>query len=128
MVWALGLDGYLHWSVSRYYNDPWNNFDHAAYAEECLVFPDAGPSVIPTLALKGYREGIYDVRYLETLETLMALYPGVNTDAELFVEDLRVTLRAEWPGNDTHLQKPWHSYRQQVIRYIESYPMESGLW
>lgn len=128
MVWALGLDGYLHWSLSRYYNDPWNNFDHAAYAEECLVFPDAGPSVIPTLALKGYREGIYDVRYLETLETLIATYPGVNPDAELFLADLRVVLQAEWPGTDTHLQKPWHSYRQQVIRYIESYQLEGVLW
>lgn len=123
MVWALGLDGYLHWSLSRYYNDPWNNFDHTAYAEECLVFPDAGPSVIPTLALKGYREGIYDVRYLETLETLTAMYPGANPDAELFVADLRVRLRAEWPGTNVHLETPWHSYRQQVIRYIETYPL-----
>jgi len=121
MVWALGLDGYLHWSLSRYYNDPWNNFDHAAYAEECLVFPDAGPGAIPTLALKGYREGIYDARYLETLETLAALHPGVNPEAELFLLNLRVQLRAEWPGTNMHLENPWHSYRQQVIRYIEAY-------
>ena len=39
------------------------------------------------------------------------------TDAELFVADLRVTLRAEWPGNDTHLQKPWHSYRSMKGMY-----------
>lgn len=125
MVWALGLDGYLHWSLSRYYNDPWNNFDHATYAEECLVFPDAGPSVVPTLAFKGYREGIYDVRYLETLEMLTTVHPGLNPDAEVFLADLRVQLRAEWPGVNIHLEKPWHSYRQQVIRYIEMYPLHT---
>lgn len=121
-LWAMNLQGYIHWALSRYYNDPWNDFDHASIRDECLLYPDARPSTIHTLALRGVREGITDLRFIETLEAAItsAAAGAKKTAAQSFLDTTKISLQAEWSAAtaDSVLLRDWHALRNTVIDHI----------
>jgi len=69
VLWKNKYDGAMPYAFMTSYRNTWNDFDHKYFRDHNLVYPTSD-SIIETLALKGYREAIDDVRYLTYLESL----------------------------------------------------------
>src|SRR5690625_5047497 len=68
LLWAYNYDGSLVYAYQDSFGFIYNDFDHPSYRDHALVYPTSD-GVINTLAWKGYREGIYDLKYISTLES-----------------------------------------------------------
>jgi hypothetical protein len=84
MAYATGADVITVYSIGDSMNDPFNDFDPlpdgiypANPTDYNLVYAtwDDG-RIMPTMAVEGLREGITDLRYIATLERLIAEYPN----------------------------------------------------
>ena len=79
--WARGYDGCVIWA----YNwpgggHPWNDFDSATM-DWMLAYRDIEDRIVPTPAWQGVREGVDDLRYVATLENLIARVPAEMEEA-----------------------------------------------
>ena len=65
-IWQYDYDGHMTYSFNGNMVDPWNDFDHSYYKDEMMRYPtlDGG---IDTIQWEGFREGVNDLRYLNTL-------------------------------------------------------------
>ena len=79
LLYALGIDGFLHWGYNFYYTqlsrrtdiDPWWVSDAGggfAGGDSFLVYPGADGNPVTTLHYEVFNEGLQDVRLLQTLE------------------------------------------------------------
>lgn len=69
VLWAAKYDGAMIYAYQDSMGDGWNDFDNS-YRDHNLTYPSAeGP--IATIAWQGLTAGIEDMRYLETLESLV---------------------------------------------------------
>jgi len=69
-IWLCGWEGKYFWNLASQRNNPFNDFDHPQ-KDAMSLYQHAG-EYIPTLQLEALREGIDDLRYLATLEKLLA--------------------------------------------------------
>ncbi len=94
IMWKYGYDGIADNAYQHTYGLVWNDFDNQTYRNHSMTYPTAN-GVVDTIGWEGFREGIDDVRYITTLETLIkkAKSSGERSaalaDAEIFVEKLR---------------------------------------
>jgi hypothetical protein len=70
-AWADGFDGVMDYAYQRSMGFIWNDFDNADYRDTTFTYPTSD-GVIDTIAWEGFREGIDDVRYVTSLETVAA--------------------------------------------------------
>ena len=80
-TWARGYDGSVVWA----YNwpgggHPWNDFDSPTM-DWMLAYRDIEDNMIPTQAWQGVSEGVADMRYVATLESLLARAPAEMEEA-----------------------------------------------
>lgn len=124
VLWAAGYDGAMIYAYQDSMGDGWNDFDHS-YRDHNLTYPTAeGP--ISTIAWKGLAAGIDDMRYLETLETLVnnTLRSRPNDSSALkardFLEKLRNNilpyLESDEPTRDFYMDH--QKIRDDIINLI----------
>ena len=79
LLYALGIDGFLHWGYNFYYTqlsrrtdiDPWWITDAGGGfvgGDSYLVYPGADGKPVTSLQYEVFNEGLQDVRLLQTLE------------------------------------------------------------
>jgi hypothetical protein len=89
-LWQAGLDGSMDYAYQESMGFIWNDFDHKKYRDHVFAYPTSN-GVVDTLAWEGYREGVDDLRYLATLEKLLAERPNffAALAARRFLTDLK---------------------------------------
>lgn len=94
--YGLGLlkaeyDGEMNFAYQYGFNHPWNDFDHIKYRDHMFTYPTID-GVIDTIAWEGFREGIYDVRYITTLKEKILNAPEnkskVAKEASLWINSI----------------------------------------
>ncbi len=68
-----GAKGQLYWAYDNFQQDPFNDFDDQQ-ADHTAVYINGG-KILTTLQWEAIREGIDDLRYLRTLEKILAEKP-----------------------------------------------------
>jgi hypothetical protein len=68
VLWAAGYDGAMPYAYQHCFGDCYDDLDDKTYRDHLLAYPTVD-GVIDTIAWEGFREGVYDVRYIQTLET-----------------------------------------------------------
>lgn len=88
-LWASGYDGSMAFSYQQRYpttstGNIWNDYDYVGgnYREETFTYP-ATDHPIDTLQWEGYREGVDDTRYADTLSNIT----GNTTEATTIIND-----------------------------------------
>jgi hypothetical protein len=89
-LWQAGFDGSMDYAYQHSMGFIWNDFDHKKYRDHVFAYPTSN-GVVETLAWEGYREGVDDLRYLATLEKLLAERPNLSAAlvARRFLTDLK---------------------------------------
>jgi hypothetical protein len=89
-LWRAGFDGAMDYAYQHSMGFIWNDFDHKIYRDHVFAYPTSN-GVVETLAWEGYREGVDDLRYLATLEDLLAGRPNLPAAlaARQFLTDLK---------------------------------------
>ena len=85
VLWANDYDGAMPYAYQHCFGSCWNDVDHPVYRDHNLTYPTVD-GVIPTLAWEGLREAVDDVRYVTSLEAIVAADPGEDPHAP------------RWPG------------------------------
>lgn len=117
-LWRSGYDGAMAYAYQHSMGNIWNDFDHPIYRDHALTYPTA-TGVIGTIAWEGFREGVTDVRYLQTLEAYVLRCPEVPSahSAITYLDDLRASA-----GDSSDPQL----IREQVIMLIVALVGECG--
>ena len=94
-LWRNHYDGAMPYAYQDSMGFIWNDFDHARYRDHAFTYPTAD-GVIDTLAWEGFREGVDDVRYITTLESMLERLPKPLVpdaqEAKRFVDSLQASL------------------------------------
>ena len=94
-LWRNHYDGAMPYAYQDSMGFIWNDFDHARYRDHNFTYPTAD-GVIDTLAWEGFREGVDDVRYITTLESMLEQLPKPLApdaqEAKRFVDGLHASL------------------------------------
>lgn len=94
-LWRNGYDGAMPYAYQDSMGFIWNDIDHSRWRDHVFAYPTVD-GVIDTLAWEGFREGVDDVRYVTTLETLLRhvdpLADKTAADAKSFLDGLREEL------------------------------------
>ncbi|MFA5128332.1 MAG: LamG-like jellyroll fold domain-containing protein [Patescibacteria group bacterium] len=92
MLWQAGYDGAADWAYQAYHGNIWDDFDYVTRKDGAFTYPTTD-GVIDTVQWEGFREGVDDVKYLTTLNNLIAQakIDGVKStvSAENYVRKLR---------------------------------------
>lgn len=70
-LWKDGFDGAMPYAYQHGFGNVWNDFDHAEFRDHNFTYPTEN-GVVDTIQWEGFREATYDVRYLETLISVLA--------------------------------------------------------
>jgi len=91
-LWKDGYDGAMDFAYHYAFNHGWNDFDHPKYRDHMFVYPTTN-GVIDTIAWEGFREGVYDVRYIATLQKFIKNTKDLKLayEAQLWLDNLRVS-------------------------------------
>ena len=79
-LWVSGYDGAMTFAYQRGFNHTWNDFDDPMRRDEVFAYPKTD-GVIDTIEWEGYREGIDDTRYADTLSYIT----GNRTEATTII-------------------------------------------
>ena len=94
-LWRNHYDGAMPYAYQDSMGFIWNDFDHARYRDHAFTYPTVD-GVIDTLAWEGFREGVDDVRYITTLESMLERLPKPLAhdaqEAKQYVDGLRASL------------------------------------
>ena len=71
VLWKAGFDGAMDYAYQHGFTHVWNDFDSEAYRDHNFTYPTVN-GVIPTVQWAGFREATDDIRYITTLENLIA--------------------------------------------------------
>ena len=125
VLYAMGIKGAMDYAYMDTFNDPYNDFAHPAYKAHNFTYPTVN-GVIDTIQWEGYREGMDDLRYFQTLQNSIKQAATNSAKqqqvvaARKFSTELLNKMRqysSEDSCNDAviNMQK----IRQQMIKYIE---------
>ena len=70
-LWEDGYAGACTYAYQHAFGHAWDDFDGGYWRDHIMAYPTVD-GVIPTVQWEGYREGYDDLRYLATLENLIA--------------------------------------------------------
>ena len=79
-LWVSGYDGAMTFAYQRGFNHTWNDFDDPMRRDEVFAYPKSD-GVIDTIEWEGYREGVDDTRYADTLSSIT----GNRTEATTII-------------------------------------------
>jgi hypothetical protein len=65
-LWQAGFHGAMVYAYQHSMGSIWDDSDHSVYRDHAFTYPVVN-GVIGTVAWEGFREGVMDVRYLQTL-------------------------------------------------------------
>jgi hypothetical protein len=84
MLWQIDYDGEIGYSYQQAYGNIWNDWDDPGnhYKDHVMAYPTSN-GVIDTIQWEAFREGITDLRYLDTLQStiIKAKTAGKDTSA-----------------------------------------------
>ena len=90
-LWASGYDGAMPYAYQHGMGDAWNDFDHPKFRDHNFTYPTID-GVIDTIEWEGFREGVDDVKYLTTLESMIEVNAKNDQSvarARRFLDELR---------------------------------------
>lgn len=125
-LWASGLDGVIPYGYQHFggSGDPYDDFDHSN-KDMFVAYPSKhGP--VATLQWEACREGITDLRYLNTLIAAInaaksaSVNPEAVIEADRFLEALRKRIQVvpRIPVQDPPSAEEYVSLRRQIIGHI----------
>ena len=88
---AFTFDGAMDYAYQHGFTHVWNDFDSTSYRDHNFTYPTVN-GVIDTVQWAGFREGVDDVRYMTTLENLIA-----NSDDKATADEAQAWLDALEP-------------------------------
>jgi len=95
VLWKNNYDGAMPYAYQHSFGSAWNDVDHKKFRDHNFTYP-AVDGVIDTIAWEGFREGVDDVRYINTLENIIKkaeTLPEVTAlstlDAKEYLADLK---------------------------------------
>jgi hypothetical protein len=71
LLWKNEYDGAANNAYQQSFGFTWNDFDHPKYSGHTMAYP-AMDGPIDTIQWEGYREAVDDVRYITTLQKMIA--------------------------------------------------------
>ena len=71
-LWQQNYDGAMDYAYQDGFGSVWNDFDSKFFRDHNFTYPTVN-GVIDTIAWEGFREGVDDVRYINTLERKISL-------------------------------------------------------
>ena len=71
VLWKAGYDCAMTYAYMHSFGHAWDDWDDGTYRDLNMAYPTTN-GVIPTVQWEGYREGYDDLRYLATLQNLIA--------------------------------------------------------
>jgi hypothetical protein len=66
-LWKNKYDGAMCYAYQHSFGNIWNDFDHVRYRDHVFAYPVMN-GVVDTIQYESFREGVDDVRYVETLK------------------------------------------------------------
>ncbi len=90
-LWQSGYDGVMNYAYQAGFGDSWNCFDGNRYCDHSYTYPTAN-APIDTIRWEAFRDGVTDVRYITTLQNLIAQKKaqGIDTtQAETYINSLK---------------------------------------
>ena len=69
-LWKADYDGAMDFAYQWAYGHIWNDFDSERFRDHCFAYPTVN-GVVGTIQWEGFREGVDDVRYINTLEQVI---------------------------------------------------------
>lgn len=95
-LWQQEYDGAMTYAYQDGFGSIWNDFDHPKFRDHNFTYPTVD-GVIDTLAWEGFREGVDDVRYITTLQGILAAsssddsaeVKAIVQEANTFLAELR---------------------------------------
>jgi len=113
-LWKAGYDGAEDWAYQYQHGTMWNDFDGTMQDEVFAFVTMTG--VVDTIAFEGYREAIYDVRYVATLEQAIAQAPAgkeqIAQQAQAYLDGLEI------PDKRWDFQVDLDEVRAQIASWI----------
>ena len=67
MLWKYKYDGAMPYAYQHSFGSAWNDMDHNNFRDHMFAYPTS-IGVVDTISWEGFREGVDDVRYINTLE------------------------------------------------------------
>ena len=67
VLWQNDYDGAMPYAYQHSFGSAWNDMDHEKMRDHMFAYPTTN-GVIDTIAWEGFREGVDDIRYINTLE------------------------------------------------------------
>lgn len=126
VLWAAGYDGAMPYAYQHCFGSCYNDVDDEIYRDHMFTYPTAH-GVIDTIAWEGFREGVDDVRYIQTLEN--QIVKALKSDDANMIKTanaarqyLRRLKIAASSGNSLVtgiLKLDLDSMRYQIISYIK---------
>lgn len=111
VLWQNDYDGEMDWAYQYGIANTWDDFDSGGSGkDENLAYPTAN-GVIDTVGWEGFREAVDDIRYLTTLQNLIASPPAGKsiTSAQNYLTNLKA---ADISKRDLN------TIRADIINYI----------
>ncbi len=113
-LWQQEYDGAMTYAYQDGFGSIWNDFDHLKFRDHNFTYPTVD-GVIDTLAWEGFREGVDDVRYIATLQGILAVsasdsreeVKAIVQEANAFLAELR-----GYGGDDLA------GMRKRIVSYI----------
>ena len=113
-LWQQEYDGAMTYAYQDGFGSIWNDFDHPKFRDHNFTYPTVD-GVIDTLAWEGFREGVDDVRYIATLQGILAVaasdsreeVKAIVQEANTFLAELR-----GYGGDDLA------GMRKRIVSYI----------
>lgn len=113
-LWQQEYDGAMTYAYQDGFGSIWNDFDHPKFRDHNFTYPTVD-GVIDTLAWEGFREGVDDVRYITTLQGILAVSASDNSEEVKAIVREANTFLAElrgYGGDDLA------GMRKRIISYI----------
>ncbi len=85
-LWQNDYDGAMDYAYQHSMGFIWNDFDYTRYRDLAFTYPTT-TGVIDTIAWEGYREGVDDLRYLATLESIIQQVTDKSDKPEPLIRD-----------------------------------------
>jgi hypothetical protein len=112
-LWQSGYDGTLIYAYQHGFGSVWNDFDDAEFRDHNFAYPTVN-GVIDTLAWEGLREGIDDVRYLQTLAAEVAKRSHTARDSVLADAERVLTWAHTYQGDAPEALRA--AVAEQIVR------------
>lgn len=118
-LWQQNYDGAMDYAYQDGFGSVWNDFDDKNFRDHNFTYPTIN-GVIDTIAWEGFREGVDDVRYINTLEKRIALAFSSGDaakiksadEANIYLSNLR-----HYNGND--MDEVRNELVRQIMKFVD---------